>query len=72
MSNKGVSRVGSQELRRPLLRATGALASVGLFSIFVNLLMLVGPLFMLQVYDRALGRNFAGSTRVAKTGGFLR
>ncbi len=26
-----------------------------LFSIFVNLLMLSGPLFMLQVYDRVLG-----------------
>ena len=54
MSNKDVSRVGAQELRRALLPATGALASVGLFSIFVNLLMLVGPLFMLQVYDRVL------------------
>ncbi len=55
MSNKDVSRIGAQELRRALLPATGALASVGLFSVFVNLLMLVGPLFMLQVYDRVLG-----------------
>lgn len=29
--------------------------SVGVFSVFVNLLMLTGPLFMLQVYDRVLG-----------------
>ncbi|EAQ25252.1 type I secretion system permease/ATPase [Roseovarius sp. 217] len=28
---------------------------VGIFSFFVNLLMLTGPLYMLQVYDRVLG-----------------
>lgn len=28
---------------------------VGIFSFFMNLLMLTGPLFMLQVYDRVLG-----------------
>ena len=28
---------------------------VGIFSFFVNLLMLTGPIFMLQVYDRVLG-----------------
>ena len=31
------------------------LLAVGVFSIFVNLLMLTGPLYMLQVYDRVLG-----------------
>ena len=29
--------------------------TVGLFSAFTNLLMLTGPLCMLQVYDRVLG-----------------
>jgi PrtD family type I secretion system ABC transporter len=32
----------------------GAIAFIGLFSVFVNLLMLTGPLFMLQIYDRVL------------------
>ena len=31
------------------------LVAVFVFSIFVNLLMLTGPLFMLQIYDRVLG-----------------
>ena len=32
----------------------GALVTTAVFSFFVNLLMLTGPLFMLQVYDRVL------------------
>ena len=32
----------------------GEIVSLGLFSAFVNLLMLTGPLFMLQIYDRVL------------------
>ena len=31
-----------------------ALVSTGAFSFIINLLMLTGPLFMLQVYDRVL------------------
>ena len=32
----------------------GAFISVGVFSMVINLLMLTGPLFMLQIYDRVL------------------
>nr|WP_254656295.1 type I secretion system permease/ATPase [Jannaschia sp. CCS1] len=40
------------EFRR---RNAWILWSVALFSLFVNLLMLTGPLYMLQVYERVLG-----------------
>lgn len=46
---------GLSELRAARSAGTWLLWSVFLFSIFVNLLMLTGPLFMLQVYDRVLG-----------------
>ncbi|MEL7345320.1 MAG: type I secretion system permease/ATPase [Pseudomonadota bacterium] len=39
---------------QPVGRIGGLLAFVALFSIAVNLLMLTGPLFMLQIYDRVL------------------
>ena len=42
------------ELRAAIGEHKGALIAVGLFSAVVNLLMLTGPLFMLQVYDRVL------------------
>ncbi len=38
-----------------LKKWTSSIFSIGLFSVFVNLLMLTGPLFMLQIYDRVLG-----------------
>lgn len=41
-------------IARCLTTAKSALVSVGVFSFFINLLMLTGPLFMLQVYDRVL------------------
>lgn len=32
----------------------GSVTSIGVFSFFINLLMLTGPIYMLQVYDRVL------------------
>jgi len=55
VNNKKANRDGVREMRRALLPGTGSLVSIGLFSVFVNILMLTGPLFMLQVYDRVLG-----------------
>lgn len=46
---------GKSELRRSLPVGTPVFASVAVFSVIVNLLMLTGPMFMLQVYDRVLG-----------------
>ncbi len=46
---------GIDELRAARRRSRGLYWFVGLFSFFANLLMLTGPLFMLQVYDRVLG-----------------
>lgn len=47
-------RQPENEIYRALGRYRGALRSVGLFSAVINLLMLVPPLYMLQVYDRVL------------------
>jgi PrtD family type I secretion system ABC transporter len=41
-------------LGQALSHCRGAVLSAGGFSLFVNLLMLTGPLFMMQVYDRVL------------------
>ena len=48
------SRNGNREIREALAESRRLFLSCGLFSVFVNLLMLTGPLFMLQVYDRVL------------------
>lgn len=45
---------GREELRRVRAQSRWLLRVAALFSVFINLLMLTGPLFMLQVYDRVL------------------
>ena len=46
---------GLNELRQERRRSRHLFWAVGLFSVFANLLMLTGPIYMLQVYDRVLG-----------------
>ena len=46
---------GRKELVEARAKGRGLFAMAFVFSIFVNLLMLTGPIFMLQVYDRVLG-----------------
>ena len=46
---------GKEELKAARRQSRWLYWAVGIFSFFANLLMLTGPLFMLQVYDRVLG-----------------
>ena len=55
MADLDARRDGAAELRAARNRLTGLMVGVGVFSLFVNLLMLTGPLYMLNVYDRVLG-----------------
>ena len=45
---------GFAELREARAKSRGLFWSVGLFSFFANLLLLTGPIYMMQVYDRVL------------------
>ena len=47
-------RNGDREIRAALGESRRLFVACGLFSVAVNLLMLTGPLFMLQIYDRVL------------------
>ncbi len=47
--------LGRDELRQVRGESRWLFRSAAFFSVFVNLLMLTGPIFMLQVYDRVLG-----------------
>lgn len=48
---------GRRELRSAIFQSRRLLIAVGVFSAFVNILMLTGPIFMLQVYDSVLSSN---------------
>ncbi|MEL6619345.1 MAG: type I secretion system permease/ATPase [Pseudomonadota bacterium] len=48
-------KLGKAELRNARSESRGLYWTVLLFSLFANLLMLTGPMYMLQVYDRVLG-----------------
>jgi ATP-binding cassette subfamily C protein len=54
MQAKNIYPKGRAELRKARNQSTTLFVAVFVFSIFVNLLMLTGPLYMLQVYDRVL------------------
>jgi ATP-binding cassette subfamily C protein len=51
----GSDSAGRRELKQARAESRPLLWFVGIFSACVNLLMLTGPIFMLQVYDRVLG-----------------
>ncbi len=53
--DKRIIEAGREELRAARRESRGLYWFVGIFGFFVNLLMLTGPLYMLQVYDRVLG-----------------
>ncbi|MFP4303276.1 type I secretion system permease/ATPase [Rhodosalinus sp.] len=46
---------GLDELRAARRENRGYFWLIGIFSFFANLLMLTGPIYMLQIYDRVLG-----------------
>ena len=58
---------GRMELRKARQASARLILTTVLFSVFVNALMLTGPLYMLQVYDRVLGSG-STATLVALSG----
>lgn len=44
----------TDDFRQALANCRGAFAATGAFSFFINLLLFVSPIYMLQVYDRVL------------------
>lgn len=58
---------GRSELASARRQSRGLLLVAVLFSVFVNLLMLTGPIYMLQIYDRVLGSG-SEATLIALSG----
>jgi ATP-binding cassette subfamily C protein len=52
--SKAQAAKGQAELRAARRESNGLYWTVAIFSFFVNLLMLTGPLYMLNIYDRVL------------------
>lgn len=70
ISDNGAARqraTGKAELAQIRNESRGIFAAAVVFSIFVNLLMLTSPLYMLQIYDRVLGSR-SEPTLVALSG----
>ncbi|UWR15680.1 type I secretion system permease/ATPase [Sulfitobacter sp. M368] len=63
----GAIKRGEAELRRIRRQSRPLYCAVAVFSLFANLLLLTGPVFMLQVYDRVLGSG-SQETLVALSG----
>ena len=62
---------GHEELRQARRESRGLYWAVAIFSFFANMLMLTGPLYMLQVYDRVLGsRSVATLIALSVLAGF--
>ena len=51
---KKVDEIDESELRQTLFESKKTILMAGFFSMFINLLMLVPPLYMLQLYDRVI------------------
>ena len=53
----GAGEDGAEGVRGYFRRHAGVFVAVAIFSLCINLLMLTGPLFMLQIYSRVLPSN---------------
>ncbi|MGJ0335590.1 type I secretion system permease/ATPase [Aliarcobacter cryaerophilus] len=51
---KKVDEIDESELRQTLFESKKTILMAGFFSMFINLLMLIPPLYMLQLYDRVI------------------